>query len=223
MGQSPSLGEPGLAQALAEGSEGGKGCGHPLATSSKPPEFAPFILATHLHIVQMRHVALPERVSPMNLRRSLLLMGLLICAFGAQAGDSLSCRVHSKQIKGTGKTPVIAEFIWSAAHGTDEPTGLIETSIGQIGQGDGSGPATVLTLNGKALSLPASLAGSIRFGRSVDYGGKVALAYLVERQDDSSASPSQVVLLLGQGGAVLETDLLPGTAPSPDDHCVLIQ
>jgi hypothetical protein len=159
----------------------------------------------------------------MNLRRSLPLTGLLACAFGAQAGESLSCRVHNNQIKGAATAPVAAEFIWSAAHGTDEATGRIKTSIGQIDQGAGTGPTTVLTLNGKVLPLPASLSGSIRFGRAIDYGSKVVLAYLVERADDSSASPSQVVLLLGQGGAVLETDLLPGTAPSPGDHCVLIQ
>ncbi|WP_057920840.1 hypothetical protein [Lysobacter capsici] len=149
--------------------------------------------------------------------------GLLICAFGAHAADSLSCRVHGQQIKGIFKAPVVSEFVWSAAHGTDDASGPIKTSIGQIYQGAGTGPTTVLTLDGKALQLPASLAGSIRFGRSIDYGGKVALAYLVERGEDTSASPSEVVLVLGQRGAVLETDLLPGTAPSPGDHCVLVQ
>jgi len=102
-------------------------------------------------------------------------------------------------------------------------TGSIKTSIGQIDQRDNVGSVTILTLNGKAIPLPASFAGSVRFGRAIDYGGKVALAFLTERADDSSASPSQAVVLLGQGGAVLETDLLPGTATSPGDHCVLVQ
>ncbi|WP_051547350.1 hypothetical protein [Lysobacter capsici] len=163
-----------------------------------------------------------------HLSRALALVIVLAGFLGAPPSKaaetaSLSCRVHGDQIKGTARAPVVAEFIWSAAHGTEEAAGPIKTSIGHIYQGAGTGPATVLTLDGKALRLPAPLAGSIRFGRSIDYGGKVALAYLVEREEDSSASPSQVVLVLGQRGAVLETELLPGTAPSPGDHCVLIQ
>lgn len=158
----------------------------------------------------------------MNLQRSSLLLGLLVCTFGAQAGPSLSCRIHSNRIQGTAKVPKTTDFVWSVAHGADEATGPIRTSIGQIDQGAATGPTTVITLNGRPLQLPASLKGSIRFGRSIDYGDKVALAYLVERGDDSSASPSQVVLLLEPGGTVLETDLLPGTASEPGSHCLLI-
>lgn len=135
---------------------------------------------------------------------------------------SLSCRLQAGQIAGTAKTPRTSEFVWSAAHGVDAATGSIRTSLGQVDQEAGSTSSTVLTLGGKRLALPASLAGSVRFGRATDFGGKVALAYLVERAEDSSASPSQVVVLLGAQG-VLETDLLPGTAASPGEHCVVVQ
>lgn len=140
---------------------------------------------------------------------------------GAQT-RSLSCRLQAGQIAGTAKTPRTSEFVWSAAHGTDDATGPIRTSLGQLDQEAGSASSTVLTLGGKRLPLPASLTGSVRFGRVTDFGDKVALAYLVERAEDSSASPSQVVVLLGAQG-VLETDLLPGTAASPGEHCVVVQ
>ncbi|ATE70783.1 hypothetical protein [Lysobacter capsici] len=159
----------------------------------------------------------------MDLRTSALLVGLLTCDFSAAAAQSLSCRVQSGEVTGTAKPPRITEFIWSAAHGTDEATGPIRTSLGQVDQEANSTASTVLMLGGKRLALPASLAGSVRFGRVIDYGGKVALAYLAERAEDSSASPSQVVVLLGAGGIVLETDVLPGTAASPGEHCVVIQ
>jgi len=158
----------------------------------------------------------------MNLRRVVLLAGLLICAFSAEAVRSLSCRVLTGQVTGTAKSPRTTEFVWSGAHGIDDATGPIRTSLGQISQGAGSTAATVLTLDGKPLSLPASLAGSVRFGRVIDYGGKVALAYLVERTEDSSASPSHAVVLLGDRG-VLETDVLPGTAGVPGEHCVVVE
>lgn len=153
----------------------------------------------------------------------ILLASGLMSVMSAQAADSLSCRIQANQIAGNANKPRVTDFVWSAAHGTDEGTRSIKTRIGLIGQAGASGPATVLNLNGKELSMPTALAGSVRFGKVYDYGDKVALAYLVERADDSSASPSQVVLLLGRSGTVLETDLLPGTAAAVDTHCVLVQ
>jgi hypothetical protein len=136
---------------------------------------------------------------------------------------SLSCRVQAGLIKGAAKVPKTVEFVWGAAQGPDDATGPIRTSLGQIDHGTGASAAGVLTLGGKRLPLPAELAGAVLYGRAVDYSDKVVLAYLVERGDDSSASPSQVVVLLGAEGQVLETDLLPGTAASPGRHCVVVE
>jgi hypothetical protein len=136
---------------------------------------------------------------------------------------SLSCRVQAGLIKGAAKVPKTVEFVWGAAQGPDDATGPIRTSLGQIDHGTGASAAGVLTLGGKRLPLPAELAGAVLYGRAVDYSDKVVLAYLVERAEDSSASPSQVVLLLGAKGQVLETDLLPGTAASPGKHCVVVE
>ena len=138
-------------------------------------------------------------------------------------GASLSCRAQAGLIKGATKAPKSIEFVWGAAQGPDDATGPIRTSLGQIDQGTGSGATAVPTLRGRPLALPAALAGSVLYGRAVDYGDKVVLAYLVERAEDSSASPSQVVVLLGAQGLVLETDLLPGTATSPGKHCVVVE
>lgn len=159
----------------------------------------------------------------MSLRRSALLAGLLICASGANAAESLSCRVQAGLIKGAAKAPRPIQFVWGAAQGPDDATGPVRTSLGQIEQGNGSSATAVPTLRGKPLALPAALAGSVLYGRAVDYGDKVVLAYLVERAEDSSASPSQVVVLLGGKGQVLETDLLPGTTASPGKHCVVVE
>jgi hypothetical protein len=136
---------------------------------------------------------------------------------------SLSCRVQAGLIKGAAKVPKTVEFVWGAAQGSDDATGPIRTGLGQIDQGTGSSATAVPTLRGKPLALPAEVAGSVIYGRAVDYGDKVVLAYLVERAEDSSASPSQVVVLLGAKGQVLETDLLPGTAASPGKHCVVVE
>ncbi len=136
---------------------------------------------------------------------------------------SLSCRVQAGLIKGTAKAPRAIEFVWGAAQGLDDATGPVRTSLGQIDRGTGSSATAVPTLRGKPLALPAALAGSVLYGRAIDYGDKVVLAYLVERAEDSSASPSQVVVLLGVQGQVLETDLLPGTAASPGKHCVVVE
>lgn len=136
---------------------------------------------------------------------------------------SLSCRVQAGLIKGAVKVPKSIQFVWGAAQGPDDATGPIRTSLGQIDQGSSSSATAVPTLGGKPLALPAALAGSVLYGRAVDYSDKVVLAYLVERAEDSSASPSQVVVLLGAQGLVLETDLLPGTATSPGKHCVVVE
>lgn len=143
------------------------------------------------------------------------------CVSGsAAAGESLSCRVQRDLAAGAGATPKVSEFIGSTAHDSSEPTGAVATNIGKIRPDD---DLANITLDGKSIQLQPEARGLIRFGNVYDYGDRVALAYLVEREDDASATPSQVVLLLNKNGTVSETDVLPGTASSTDGHCTLIE
>lgn len=159
----------------------------------------------------------------MDWSKNAVLLVMLATPLAAQAIDPLSCRVEQGTLSGASGDPEVIEFTWSTAHETADPTGPIETAIGRIDQVEGPRFTTALTLNGRPLSLPAELQGLIRFGTVYDYGDRVAMAYLVERADDSSASPSQVVVVLGKDGSVDETEVLAGNAPTIDGHCILIQ
>lgn len=158
-----------------------------------------------------------------------LAAGLLL-AGTVQADDSLSCRVKQDLAAGAGRAPKVTEFIWSTAHHSSEPTGPIKTSIGTLsytsGRRDtqwGPMPNDTLTLNGMPLKVPAEVNGVIRFGKAFDYGDRVALAYLAEREDDSSATPSEIVLLLDKAGAVSATDIQAGNADIDPNHCTLVE
>lgn len=169
----------------------------------------------------MRRVALMEWGSQMIFRRFLPLAGLMICAFGAQAAERLSCRVSSGHLPGAKHPAKIAEFAWNSAHGAGGSAGVIKTSIGGLGRGEGARHTTAITLNGKAVRMPPEAAGIIWGGKVYDFGQVVAVAYLVERQDDSSASPSEAVLVIRKGGTVSEFEVLPGTESAPPGHCAL--
>lgn len=148
----------------------------------------------------------------------------------ALADSSLSCRVKQDLATGAGQAPKVVEFIWSTAHHSSEPTGPIKTRLGTIhytsGQRQtewGPVPHDTLTLNGQSVPAPPEVNGVIRFGKAFDYGDRVALAFLAEREDDSGATPSEVVLLLDKTGAIAETDTQPGKAELDPNHCTLIE
>jgi len=158
-----------------------------------------------------------------------LAAGLLL-AGSAQAAEGLSCQVEKDLAAGAGQAPKVTEFTWSTAHGGSEPTGPIKVSIGTLyytsGRRDtqwGPMPNDTLTLNGSPLKVPAAVNGVIRFGKAFDYGDRVALAYLAEREDDSSATPSEIVLLLDKAGAVSATDIRPGNADADPNRCTLVE
>lgn len=146
------------------------------------------------------------------------------------ADSGLSCRVHQDTAQGQGTTPAVIEFVWSTAHHTAEPTGPIKTRLGAIhytsGQRQtewGPMPRDTLMLNGQPIDAPPEVNGTIGFGKAFDYGDRVALAYLGEREDDSGATPSEVVLLLDKTGAIAETDIQPGNADEEPNHCTLVE
>ncbi len=144
-----------------------------------------------------------------------LAAGLLL-ACSAQAADSLSCQLKQSAAEGT-------SFAWGYAHGEADGPDTIQTSIGTIGYAEGPGYTTAITLDGRPITLPAEHAGQIRFGKVFEHGEQVALAYLVERKRDSSASPSEIVFLVDPNGTVSNIDLQPGNAEPVIGHCNLIQ
>lgn len=161
---------------------------------------------------------------------TMMLAAGLLLAGTTQAADSPSCRVKQDVAAGAGRAPKVTEFIWSTAHGGSEPTGPLKTSAGTLsytsGQRDtqwGPMPNDTLTLDGTPLKVPPEVNGVIRFGKAFDYGDRVALAYLAEREDDSSATPSEIVLLLDKTGAVSATDIQPGNADTDPNYCTLVE
>lgn len=149
--------------------------------------------------------------------------GLALIALAASSGTafgqaSLSCRVE--QDLAEGGAPRVSELVWSQAHGEGAGPGRVSTSIGPIAAGE---DLKTITLDGQPVALPDQVTGLLRFGKAYDYRGRVVLAYLVEREWDSSATPSEVVYGLDKQGTVSEVDVLPGGAAEDSGHCVLIQ
>ncbi|MCD9030860.1 hypothetical protein LDO32_03810 [Luteimonas sp. Y-2-2-4F] len=154
----------------------------------------------------------------MGRAKAALALGLTLGVGSLQAAESLSCRVQ-QDLEGADGAPEVREFIWSTAHGGSEPTGAIKTAIGTIGQGEALGS---ITLDGQPVQLPTETRGVIRFGTAYDYGDRVVLAYRVERQDDSSATPSEVVYTLDKSRVVADADILPGSQSEAPGHCILV-
>lgn len=138
----------------------------------------------------------------------------------ALASESLSCRVQQDLAGSGGRAPKVSELVWSEAHGEGAGAGRVSTSVGAIAAGE---DLKTVTVNGQPIPLPEQVTGLLRFGKAYDYGDRVVLAYLVEREWDSSATPSQVVYALDKQRAVTEIDVLPGDAAEAGGHCVLIQ
>ncbi|MBH1421794.1 hypothetical protein JY416_01790 [Stenotrophomonas maltophilia] len=150
-------------------------------------------------------------------------VGLLAFAASAEGAPSLSCQLQSGQFRvdGGGRAKVSA-FIWATGHGSATPTGAIRTRIGHIDPVEGGDYKRMLKLDGKPVLLPAEAHSVIGFGKVYDFGSAVALAYLGERDEDSSARPSQIIVVINKAGSVIDSEVLPGTATNPGNHCLLI-
>ncbi|RSC49704.1 hypothetical protein EGS96_10785 [Stenotrophomonas maltophilia] len=155
--------------------------------------------------------------------RCFALLGFWAFAASAEAAPSLSCQLESGQFRvDGGGRPKVSEFIWATGHGSAMPTGPIRTRIGRIDPADGPDYKRMLKLDGKPVLLPAEAHSVVGFGKVYDFGGAVALAYLGEREEDSSARPSQIVIVINKAGSVIDSEVLPGTATNPGNHCLLI-
>lgn len=151
------------------------------------------------------------------------LLGLLAFAASAEAASSLSCQLQSGQFNaGGGGKPKVSEFIWATGHGSAMPTGPIRTRIGRIDPADGPDYKRMLKLDGKPILLPPDTRSVIGFGKVYDFKDAIALAYLGERDEDSSARPSQIVIVINKAGSVIDSEVLPGSATNPGNHCLLI-
>ncbi|WP_246333378.1 hypothetical protein [Stenotrophomonas tumulicola] len=80
----------------------------------------------------------------------------------------------------------------------------------------------MLKLDGELVLLPTEAHSVVGFGKVYDFGGAVALAYLGERDEDSSARPSQIFIVINKAGSVIDSEVLPGASLNPGKHCLLI-
>lgn len=151
----------------------------------------------------------------------LLPIVMLAAAGQAHAGESLWCRVESNQLGGTYKAAKVTPFGWNASSGDAEPTGPLKTSIGTIASREGRDFTTLITVNGKAVPMSPAVTGLIWGGQAHDFGGKVALVFLVETATDSSATPTEAILVLGKDGRLIEQAVLPGE-PATSNPCPLL-
>lgn len=150
-------------------------------------------------------------------------VGLFAFAASAEAVQSFSCQLQSGQFKaGGGGKPKVSEFIWATGHGSAIPTGPVRTSIGRIDPAEGRDYKLAIKLDGKPVLLPAEAHSVIGFGKVYNFGSAVALAYLGERDEDSSAQPGQIVIVINKAGSVIDSEVLPDTATNPGSHCLLI-
>ncbi|UGB16879.1 MULTISPECIES: hypothetical protein [Stenotrophomonas maltophilia group] len=151
------------------------------------------------------------------------MVGLLAFAASAEAAQSLSCQLQSGQfmVDGVGR-PKVSEFVWATGHGSATPTGPIRTRIGRIEPVEGRDYKRAIKLDGKPMLLPTEAHSVIGFGKVYDFGRAVALAYLGERDEDSSARPSQIVIVINKAGSVIDSEVLSGASLNPGKHCLLI-
>lgn len=146
---------------------------------------------------------------------------LMLATVSAQAGENLWCKVKEGKAGGAAKAPRTTAFVWNAAHGGETLTPPVATSVGRIDQGEGPGYSTVITVDGKAVPLAPAASGIILFGKIYDFGDKIAVVFLVETATDSSASPSEALVLIGKGPRVLEQGAISGQETSPN-RCPLL-
>ncbi len=150
-------------------------------------------------------------------------LGLLAFAASADAAPSLSCQLQSGQFSAGGVGhPKVSEFVWATGHGSAIPTAPVRTRIGRIDPVEGRDYKRAIKLDGKPILLPPDTRSVIGFGKVYDFKDAVVLAYLGERDEDSSARPSQIVIVINKAGALIDWEVLPGTSLNPGKHCLLI-
>lgn len=145
--------------------------------------------------------------------------GLLLSPF-ALAASSLSCDLRDEVM---GAPTKVHSFKLSSPGVLGDVVDRVETSIGEIRFRDGPRYQTVVSLSGRDIDLPRQILGQIRFGEVREFGQRAVLIYKVERADDVSGPPSEVVVAIDQKGGIIGSDVLPGNGAPTAKYCPFIE
>lgn len=154
------------------------------------------------------------------MKKKVCVIAALLLSPCAMAASSLSCDLRDEVM---GAPTKVHSFAWSSPGGLGNIMDRVNTSIGEIRFRDGPRYQTVVSLSGRDVDVPRALLGQIRFGEVREFGSRTVLVYKVERDGDSSASPSEVVVAIDKNGSVIGSDSLPGNGAPTAKYCPLIE
>lgn len=135
--------------------------------------------------------------------KHLALLALLVFSAPALTADikgELPCRIQAGIVSGAADRATTHEA----------PEGELKTSVGTLTWTHDHMYQLIPVINGKIVQISKDNQGNFGNGKVIDLGGKLVIAYQVERMEDSGASPSLLTLLVGSDGQVIEEHLVDG-------------
>lgn len=123
----------------------------------------------------------------------------------ADIKGELPCRFQAGLVSGTATS---ARVFTTNTH--ENAHKGFKTSVGALTWAHNDMHQSVPVINGKKVSISKQNIGSFGNGKVHDLGGKILISYQVVRMEDSRAEPSNLTLLVGPNGKVIEEHIVEG-------------